>query len=220
MRKYSVIIFDFDGTLGDTGEWFLGAVNKAAKLFRFKPLLREDIPRLRELETRVVLRELDVALWKLPWIALYMRRSMGRDLKKLSLFPGVPELLRRAHGQGMKLVIVSSNSGRNIKALLPPATLALIDRLDCGSSLLGKKEKFLKVAEGLRVPTHEVLCIGDESRDIEAAREAGMDSVAVTWGYAGKAILERSSPTYLFERIEDLLTAPILEAYNPGHDKK
>jgi phosphoglycolate phosphatase len=51
----------------------------------------------------------------------------------------------------------------------------------------------------------DTICIGDEIRDIEAAKAAGMDSGAVAWGYALPAALQAAGPTYLFNSIEEMI---------------
>jgi phosphoglycolate phosphatase len=49
------------------------------------------------------------------------------------------------------------------------------------------------------------LSIGDEVRDIAAARKAGIAIAAVTWGYNSRAALERAHPDYLVTRPAELL---------------
>ena len=51
----------------------------------------------------------------------------------------------------------------------------------------------------------EVLLIGDELRDIEAAQETGVHMAAVTWGYNSRAALEAAAPDYLFETPEQVV---------------
>jgi len=43
----------------------------------------------------------------------------------------------------------------------------------------------------------EVAYVGDEVRDVEAAREVGVTSIAVSWGYAERAALTALEPSYL-----------------------
>ena len=50
----------------------------------------------------------------------------------------------------------------------------------------------------------ETICIGDEIRDIEAAKAAGMDSGAVAWGYAFPSALQAAGPTHLFNSVEEM----------------
>jgi phosphoglycolate phosphatase len=54
------------------------------------------------------------------------------------------------------------------------------------------------------VAREQAIYIGDEVRDIDAARRAGMAVGAVTWGYNDASVLRRHGPDLLFERVEDI----------------
>jgi len=54
--------------------------------------------------------------------------------------------------------------------------------------------------------------VGDETRDIEAAKAAGFQSVAVTWGYNSKKVLENARPDFIvedFSALESLLRTKV-----------
>jgi phosphoglycolate phosphatase len=70
--------------------------------------------------------------------------------------------------------------------------------------MFGKSPQFRKVIRRTGARPPEVLSIGDETRDIEAAHRAGIDSGAVTWGYARPEILEAHRPTFLFSSMQDI----------------
>jgi len=50
-----------------------------------------------------------------------------------------------------------------------------------------------------------VFYVGDETRDVEAARKAGVKTIAVTWGFNGEDILKKQKPDYLARRPEELI---------------
>jgi phosphoglycolate phosphatase len=60
------------------------------------------------------------------------------------------------------------------------------------------------VVRRARVKPAETLCIGDEIRDIEAARAAGLASGAVVWGYNRRETLAERAPTWMFETPDDV----------------
>jgi phosphoglycolate phosphatase len=51
----------------------------------------------------------------------------------------------------------------------------------------------------------QVICVGDEARDIEAAADVGLASGAATWGYAMRELLEGQRPTLVFASMDDML---------------
>jgi len=104
------------------------------------------------------------------------------------------------------LGVVSSNSAANVRRILGAEAAALVAPYECGAALFGKAGKFRKVVRRARVKPGETLCIGDETRDIEAAREAGLASGAVAWGYARRETLAARAPTWLFETPDDVAT--------------
>ena len=85
-----------------------------------------------------------------------------------------------------------------------PECAALIRHYGCGASLFGKAAKFRQVVRRSETPKHQVICIGDEARDIEAAVKAGLAAAAVTWGYATAALLERYQPAMMFSAMAEI----------------
>ena len=67
----------------------------------------------------------------------------------------------------------------------------------------------------LRTEASKTLYVGDETRDIEAAREVRVASGAVTWGYANAGILATFTPTLTFDAMEDILALVGGEAAMP-----
>jgi phosphoglycolate phosphatase len=201
---YKLVIFDFDGTLADSARWFAGELNALAVRFGFRQVTEAEIEDLRGRDTREVLQFLGVPRWKLPFIARCVRRRMAADAEAIQLFPGAKALLRRLAGQGVVLGVVSSNSAQNVRCILGAEAAALVEHYECGAGLFGKAAKFRKLVRRARVQPAQTLCIGDETRDIEAARAAGLASGAVVWGYARREILAARAPTWLFESPDDV----------------
>jgi len=201
---YKLVIFDFDGTLADSARWLAREINPLAARFGFRRVTEAEIEVLRGRDTRGVLDALGVAQWKLPFIARHLRRRMTEDAETIQLFPGAKALLRRLAGQGVVLGVVSSNSAENVRRVLGPEAAALVEHYACGASLFGKARQFRKLVRRARVKPCETLCIGDETRDIEAARAAGLASGAVAWGYACREVLAERAPTWFFETPDEV----------------
>ena len=207
MSKYDLVIFDFDGTLADTFTWFKFAINKAAVRYRFKQLSESEMEQLRNLETKEIIRYLGVSWWKMPFIAKYMRKLMGEDISHIKLFPGVRELLINLKSKNMKIIVLSSNSRENVEKVLGTDLLDTITHLECGISILGKKDKLNKVLRKYQALPENVIAIGDETRDIEAARTLKIISGAVSWGYSTPEALARENPDFIFPDVQSLTRA-------------
>jgi phosphoglycolate phosphatase len=197
-----LIIFDFDGVLADSGPWMESVFNDIARKFGFREVDAEGIEKLRNMGAREGMRMLGVRLWHLPKIAKHLRAINAQA--DIDLVPGVPQMLDRLSARGIKLAIVSSNAESNVRRVLGPLA-SHIGAFSCGASMFGKARKLKAVARAAGVPFDQVLCIGDETRDIEAARRVGLPCAASTWGYATEAAMQKVGPDYILKSVDDIL---------------
>lgn len=201
---YSLAIFDLDGTLADSFPWFLRTINDVADRFGFRRVADEDIEGLRHASSREILSQLEVPLWKLPAIARHARRLKAEAASEIPLFAGVEAMLRTLAESGVQLALVTSDSEANAREKLGSAA-ALFSHFDCAASLFGKAAKFRRVIRRAGVDSAQVIAIGDEVRDIEAARAVGIACGSVCWGYAAPAALRAHEPDHVFERMDEIL---------------
>jgi phosphoglycolate phosphatase len=200
-----LVIFDFDGTLSDSGDWFLSVVDQLAARFRFRTVAPDQVEMLRHKSSREVIDFLGISRWKMPLIARHLRKLVGRNAHEIELFPGTPDLLERLADTGVRIALVTSNSEANARKILGEEHAARIDFYACGSSLFGKAPKFRRVLKKMGIPAAQALAIGDETRDIDAAREVGMRAGSVLWGYAAEGVLAALEPDALFREPQDIL---------------
>jgi phosphoglycolate phosphatase len=211
---YSLVIFDLDGTLADSFPWFKRHLNTVARRYRFRAVDEADIETLRHASTREILDYLEVRWWKIPLIARHMRKLKTAHAASIPLFDGVETMLTTLATSGIRLALVSSDTEANAREKLGPSA-ALFSDFDCSASIFGKARKFRRVVERAGVDPQETIAIGDETRDIEAARVAGIACGAVTWGYAAQQALRDREPNLVFERMEEIAAALI--GSHPNH---
>ena len=202
--EIDLVIFDFDGTLADSGAWFASVFNDVALRFGFPVLSNEELQSLRGHSNREIIRRMRIPIWKMPFIARYMRRRVALDAARIPLFPDVSTLLQRLHRDGKKIAIVSSNAEANIRRILGAENVRLISHFGCGAGLFGKARLLRRVIKRSDAGPLTTLCVGDETRDIEAARKVGAAAAAVTWGYATREILSRWKPDVVFDSMHDI----------------
>lgn len=202
--KYPLVIFDFDGTLADSFAWFTEALNRVAEEYGLKRLVPDEVEHLRSCDPQTVLRRLKLPFWKLPAIGHRLKALMAQEPGRVRLFPGIEGLLRDLSAAGVRLAMVSSNSLPNVRQVLGSSTTQCIGTYECGVSLLGKAAKLRKVVRQSGVPGKPVLFVGDEIRDLEAAKAAKVDFGAVAWGYNRLEALLRHSPDLVFRCVEDI----------------
>jgi phosphoglycolate phosphatase len=151
------------------------------------------------------MEHLGVPAWKLPRIGIDMRRLMAEDIRQIHLFDGIGAMLQGLSDRRVALAIVTSNAYDNVRHVLGAEHAALIRYYACGASLFGKRGKLRRVLKQSGVRPSEAIFVGDEIRDIEAARAEGIPFGAVAWGYTHVAALEAYSPAAVFADVGEVV---------------
>ena len=198
MPNFSLAIFDFDGTLADSLPWFFASLDQTADHFGLERIYPSRLDSLRELSSRDALKLLGVPMLKIPAISIYVRDRFAEGMENIRLFEGAADMLAALHEAGIRIAMVSSNAEPNVRHVLGAAA-GIIDHYACGSSLWGKAQKFAAVLRTLRQSPARTIAIGDEIRDIEAARKAGLSAGSITFGYNSRKALESHGPDFLFD---------------------
>jgi phosphoglycolate phosphatase len=201
--RYPLVIFDFDGTLADSFPWVLRTVGEVADRFKFRRLRDGELEELRFCDAREVMQRLGVPRWKVPMIARYVRTRMAQDVHQIGLFPGAGEVLDQLADAGLRLAVVSANGESTIRTVLGPHVRG-VTAIAGGVSLFGKRGKLLRMGRLAGVEPGGVLMIGDEIRDLNAAKAARMDFGAVSWGLTRPEALEAGHPAALFRQMSDI----------------
>lgn len=217
---YKLIIFDFDGTLADTYPWFLSVADQVSDAFNLKRLDRNRLDELRNLDVNKVLKYFDIPIWRFAAIGVYIRQLMTQDIHNISLFNGVDLLIQSLVEKDIEIALVSSNSYQNVCKVLGQSIIENIKYYECGVSINRKQAKFKKILSHSGIPSHQTLCIGDEIRDLRAAKAANIPFGAVSWGYTNVEALAELSPALIFQSVEEIYEKIILEplelAFHPA----
>lgn len=186
---YRLVMFDFDGTLADTFPLFRVLCVEITEKFGLRRIEPHEVDTLRGMDTAKILASLGVSRWQLPSIMQHARARMSEQRHQISLFSGMDDLLRSLSDERVTIAVVSSNSESTVRAVLGQTLCEHVHGFACGVGMFGKANKVRKLLRAAKVPPPAAAFVGDESRDIEAARNAGVASIAVTWGYATPAAL-------------------------------
>jgi phosphoglycolate phosphatase len=194
---FKLVVFDFDGTLADSLAATVETFNRLAGEMGFTPLT--DPAGARQLSTRQFLKAHRISFWRLPKLVRRFRALAGERAHELKLFAGIPDALV-ALAAGAKLGVLSSNSEGNIRACLRANGAEERFAFVVGyPRLFGKGKALKRIVRAERLEKADVLYVGDEVRDIEAAQRAGVKCAAVTWGYHATELLRTASPDFVLE---------------------
>ena len=200
------LVFDFDGTIADTLGEGLTIYNELAEKNGYNLISPDQLDNLRELDTNGLLKHLGVPKRKLPFhLATAMRRLRSR-IEKLSLIEGVQDVLPLLRERSEQMGILSSNIPENIETFLE--VHGIRDEFSFVSSigkLSGKARHLRSIARTFSLAPGEITYVGDEIRDLRAARKAKVEVIAVTWGLNSRRSLSRENPTFLIDQPSELL---------------
>ncbi len=191
------LIFDFDGTLADTFEVSLKIYNQLAPEFSLREITPEDIPLVRKMTTNEFLKFTGVSTMRIPMIMAEGKRIAGPLMRRVRPIPGIPELLPELRSQYPVMGILTSNSSENVQNFLDAHGMDYFDFVGSVSKLTGKGKHLKSIMRSFGLSEDETAYIGDETRDIRAARKAGVIALAVDWGFNARGTLLAEGPDFL-----------------------
>ncbi|KQQ73049.1 HAD family hydrolase [Xanthomonas sp. Leaf131] len=199
-----LIIFDFDGTLADSFDFFLSTQRVLAERHGFRAAQAHEVEDARRLSTRALLKASGLRAWRVPLVAADFIRLM-RAGPPMALFDGIAEVLGTLHASGICLAVVSSNSVENVQRALGEDLSAKFAVIDGGAHLLGKQRALRRVLRATGHTAVQAVYVGDQVADWEAAQVVGLPFAAVAWGYAHPEVFAGLAGTRSIERVDGLL---------------
>ena len=206
---FTTVLFDFDGTVFDTGE----GIKKSALYALNKHGIQDDIqnmdffvgpPLIDSFMTYGMSREEAVQA-----VVDYRERYVPIGLYECSIYSGMDTLLKDLKAHGAKLGIATSKPLDMAETLLKTKDLYDIFNVRCGTPggivNLSKADVINLALRQLGEPDRgKVLMVGDTRFDIEGARECGVKAVGVSYGYGTEESLTEAAPDYLAGSVAEL----------------
>ncbi|TAK82332.1 MAG: HAD family hydrolase [Betaproteobacteria bacterium] len=206
--RYRLIVFDWDGTIIDSHGAIVACMQEASRELGLAIPERERASHVIGLSLHEILRIVapDLPAARYPeYIAAYRRHFLARE-DSMQLFPGMRNLLEglsRSHVLG----IATGKSRKGLERALAAAGLGeLFAASRCADETDPKPHPamLLELMEELKVSADGVLMIGDTSHDMQMARAAGVDAVAVAYGAHPEEGLRACEPLDCFSDVAQL----------------
>ena len=214
MKDKDYIVFDFDGTIADTLELGLAVYNRIAPEYDCKPVRDGERELFRTKKPQELLRTYGISKLKLLTLTLRIRKEMSRHIPEMKLYDKMGKALREIRAAGYGMGILTSNSVENVRKFLEINNMtALFDFIYSGRSFLGKDRVIRKMIIREQLPAGRIVYVGDETRDIEASRAAGIPVIAVSWGLNRRELLASLSPDQIAD-IPQELPASVSRVFN------
>ena len=205
METPKVIIFDFDGTLADSSTLLRRIYNDMAALHGWPAMSETDYQRMRGMNFSQAQKWAGIKSWQIPGLMRDGLKRFRSQAGTIAVFDGIPELINQLVAVGTELYVLSTNSKTAISQVLKRFEIAGQVTILKRSALFGKHYAIRHLLSKHKYKAENVWMIGDEIRDIEAAKRAGVKSAAVTWGLQDAALLKTANPDLIATNPSDLL---------------
>ncbi|MBQ8813256.1 MAG: HAD family hydrolase [Lachnospiraceae bacterium] len=209
---YNIIFFDLDGTLTDPGVGITNSVAYALKKWGIEVEDRTALypfigPPLSDSFQRYYGFSKEDSLRAVEYYREYFR---DRGLYENEAYEGVEEMLSALKAAGKKIVLATSKPEHFAFQILEHFHLDGYFDFKAGASMdesRNKKGQVIAYAlESLGITDKsQVLMVGDREHDVLGARENGLDSIGVLFGYGSREELETAGATYIAETMSDIL---------------
>ncbi|MBK6793424.1 MAG: HAD family hydrolase [Anaerolineales bacterium] len=202
----ALVIFDYDGVLADTLDDLIRFGQEACDQLGVKHVVtKDDLSNLEVMSFATYGRACEVPEHLIDEFVKISLRLFAEKASPPAIFDGVSEVIQH-FSTNHKIAIVTTNSSQNVHAFLTQHGLDSLIHAVYGVDTPGSKAQKISIARERFVQNGEaVFMIGDALSDIRAAKEAGVTSIAVTWGHQGLETLIKGKPEYVVNSPHELI---------------
>ncbi|MED5247550.1 HAD hydrolase-like protein [Priestia sp. LL-8] len=187
MKK--VILFNFNGTITNTKFLAIDMYNEIAEKQGYKKISEEDVPYLSSLSIRNRCKVLNLPLYKMPLVGIAIKRRSQQYIPHLKPVSGMKETLRLLKQEGYKIGFTTSNNQVVMNEFLINNTINIFDYRHFSFSPLSKSKDISSFLKKYDLKKEDVVYVGDELRDIKAAKKNSLFCIAVSWGFDSVELL-------------------------------
>ena len=207
------IIFDLDGTLADTMPDLQTAMNGMLTRLGYKTRTRTELVKAinngaKEFVRRSLPRDVQGVDFILQSaIEAYEDEYSKCYMEKTSPYDGIEALLMDLRSMGIKLAVLSNKQDAFVKDIIGKLFDKKLFNYVQGQDKLPIKPNptaALQIARGMGVKPSKCLFIGDSDVDMETAKNGGMRSIGVCWGYRPQEVLEAAGATFIAKEPNDI----------------
>ena len=211
MRRFDLIVFDWDGTIVDSTAMIAGCIRSAASD------LGLAVPTMEQASHVIGLGLLDALAHAVPGLATERAEEFSARYRhhyltcepQIVLFDGMQAMLEELGASGVTLAVATGKTRRGLAGAFESSGLGrLFAASRCADESQSKPHPamLLHLAEQLAVQPGRMLMIGDTTHDLQMAAAAGVASVGVTYGAHLHSLLAAQGALALVESVAELRT--------------
>ena len=208
--SYKAIVFDFDGTICDTGVGIKKSAKYALDAFGIEAEEWQELdyfigpPLLVTFQEKFGVSAADAE----ALVKKFRERYTNEGVYESELYEQIEPLLRSLKKDGIKLAIASSKPQQYVEMLLEKFGIGSCFDAVCGVSFQAdcesKQSIISRSVKALEISPKDAVMVGDRSYDMDGAKTNLMDSIGILWGYGSKFELIESGATFLAEKPFDI----------------
>jgi HAD superfamily hydrolase (TIGR01549 family) len=194
----ALVIFDYDGVLADTLDDLIRFGQEACNRLGVNHVVtKDDLSNLEVMSFATFGRACEVPEHLIDEFVKISLNLFAEKESPPAIFDGLRDVIQHL-SSNHKVAIVTTNSSQNVHAFLTQHGLDSLVHAVYGVDTPGSKAQKISIARERFAKNGEaVFMIGDALSDVRAAKEAGVSSIAVTWGHQHLETLQRGKPDYV-----------------------
>ncbi|TLS38531.1 pyrophosphatase PpaX [Pseudalkalibacillus caeni] len=206
--KINTLLFDLDGTLINTNDLIIASFTHTLGQYYPEKYSREDIigfigePLVESFASVDEERAEEM-------VEVYRKHNVENHDLLVTEYEGVFETIKTLQENGFKLAIVTSKMRNTVEMGLKLTNLDqffdVVVTVDDVENPKPNPEQLNKAMEQLGSSPEQAMMVGDSQFDIQAGKNAGVKTAAVSWSIKGRDFIEKQNPDYLLENMADLL---------------
>lgn len=206
--KTKVIVFDFDGTIADTYDAIVEITNRLSAEFGYQPVNEAELDELKNLSSREIVKKSKISPFQIPFLLKKLKLELAKEIGNLKPIAKIENNLLHLKQKGYKLGIITSNTKNNVLAFLEKNNLQLLfDFIYSETTIFGKHKVIDQFLKQNNLEPDEIIYVGDETRDINAAKKSNVKVIAVSWGFNSPSVLAQYQPNFLINHPHELIEA-------------
>jgi phosphoglycolate phosphatase len=209
-KPYKLLVFDWDGTLADSLNQIVSAMQQASRALELEQRSAEQIRDIIGLGMHEALARLYPDLSAAGVVLLVERYRdfyLGTPAQTTALYPDAEQTLEQLHSTGYLLAVATGKSRRGLHRALQDTGIARLFHASCCADEAFSKphpQMLEQIMDGLGVTPRDTLMIGDTEYDLQMANNAGAAAIAVLYGAHQPQRLLEHEPLACLHGLKDL----------------
>jgi phosphoglycolate phosphatase len=199
------VIFDFDGTIVESGQVVFDLFNSFADKYKYTKMPQEESDYIRTITFKERFKKFNVPLWKIPMLTIDIVKKYKEEIPHLEPIGDIKSVLKTLKESGFQLILVSANSQENIKKFLKLNDMNYFDEILRSHRFFGRHITLNNYVKSHNVQRENIVFVGDEHRDIIACKKSDIKIISVTWGYDFEVLLQEAQPDYIVKEPLDIV---------------